>query len=71
LARKASELTSFEDADKLDTLAAALAAVGDFAEAVRRQEEALAFPEFDKTHGKGARRRLELYRQGKPFTASR
>jgi tetratricopeptide (TPR) repeat protein len=71
LAQKAAELTSFEDADKLDTLAAAHAAVGNFAEAVRRQEEALAFPEFDKTQGKAARRRLELYRQGKPYTQSR
>lgn len=71
LAQKAAELTSFEDGDKLDTLAAALAATGNFKEAVRRQEEALAFPDFERVQGKAARSRLELYRQGKPYTQPR
>lgn len=71
LAQKAVELSNSKDADKLDTLAAALAAAGNFKEAVRRQEQALAFPEFERTHGKGASRRLELYRQGKPYIEAR
>lgn len=71
LALKAVELSRREDGDKLDTLAAAYAANGNFKEAVRVQEEALAFPEFEKTQGKAARRRLELYHQGRPYTESR
>ena len=71
LAQKAVELTSFEDADKLDTLAAALAANGKFPDAVSRQEEALKFPDFEKEQGRAARGRLELYRQGKPYVQSR
>ena len=71
LAQKAVELTSFEDADKLDTLAAALAANGKFADAISRQEEALKFPDFEKEQGRAARGRLTLYRQGKPYVQSR
>ncbi len=53
-ATKACELGGWKDADHLDTLAAALADAGEFAEAVRRQEEALGL----LTKG--------LYRSGRP-----
>lgn len=66
LAKRACELSSWEDPMYLDTLAAAYAELGDFQEAVRWQEKALAFPEFEKTGG-GAKARLALYRSGKPY----
>ena len=64
-ATKACELTQWKNATYIDTLAAAHAEDGDFAQAVRRQEEALAYPEFDKTDGKNARSRLKLYKSKK------
>ena len=51
----------------IDTLAAAHAQLAEFAEAVRRQKEALDFPEFDKTQGPPARDRLALYESGRPY----
>ena len=67
LARKAADLSASKDADILDTLAAAYAEAGNFAEAVRWQEKALEFSEFAKNQGDAARKRLELYRKGQPF----
>ena len=46
LATKACELTKWKNASYVDTLAAAHAEDGNYQEAVRRQEEALAVPEF-------------------------
>ena len=67
LARKAAELSESKDADILDTLAAAYAEAGVYSEAVRWQEKALEFPEFAKTQGDAARKRIELYRKGQPY----
>ena len=67
LARKAAELSDAKDADILDTLAAAYAEAGVYSEAVRWQEKALEFPEFAKTQGDAARKRIELYRKGQPY----
>ena len=66
-ARQACELTKWREANALDTLAAAYAAAGDFAEAVRWQEKALEDSAFAKTNGARARARLALYRAGKPY----
>jgi tetratricopeptide (TPR) repeat protein/serine/threonine protein kinase len=67
LARKACDLTSNRNGAYLDTLAAAYAEAGDFALAVRCQEQALALPEFKNKKGDPARARLDLYKQKKPF----
>lgn len=53
----------------LDTLAAALAESGDFAEAVAAQEKALRDADFERISGPAARARLALYRAGKAFHA--
>ena len=60
-------LSESKDADILDTLAAAYAEAGVYSEAVRWQEKALEFPEFAKTQGDAARKRIELYRKGQPY----
>jgi hypothetical protein len=66
-AKRACELSGWKLAEQIDTLAAAYAEVGDFAKAVEYQEQALADKGFVKEHGKGARERLELYRDKKPY----
>lgn len=62
---KTAVALSKNSAHIIDTLAAAHAEAGDFAEAVRRQEEALRDPAFknDAT----ARERLELYKKMQPY----
>lgn len=66
LAKKACELTGWQDPDTLGTLAAAYAEAGDFDEAVRWQNKALEFPEYGKEEGK-ASQRLRLYKERKPY----
>jgi tetratricopeptide (TPR) repeat protein len=65
-AKKALELNTWK-AFGLDTLAAALAEVGRFDEAVKCQTEALADPAFQRFYGEEGRQRLELYKNNKPF----
>ena len=60
-AKKGLELAP-KDADLMDTLAAAYAEIGDFAEAVRMEERAIAI-----TNNAGYRSRLELYKKMQPF----
>jgi tetratricopeptide (TPR) repeat protein len=67
LATKACAATGHEDGMFLDTLAAAHAEAGRFADAVKAQEKALADPAYAKRYGDGGRERLKLYKQGKPF----
>lgn len=71
LAREACEITEWRKADYLDTYAAACAQAGDFNEAVRQQERALASPEFETRMGIAARARLASYRDGQPFIEDR
>ena len=66
-ARKAAELTKGEDANTLDTLAAAYAEGGNFEDAIKWENKALSFPEFAKSSGDEARKRLQLYTERKPY----
>jgi tetratricopeptide (TPR) repeat protein len=73
LAERAVALTRGQDANALEALAAALAAAGRFESAVQTVERALAAlgPGADRMLVAGARRRLALYREGKPYLESR
>ena len=64
-ATRACELTSWKDATNLDTLAAAYAESENFDEAVKWQEQAIAFasPAIKATFES----RIVLYRDGKPY----
>ena len=66
-ALKAAELTDWKDPLKLETLAAAYAEKGSFEEAIKWQEKALTFPEYEKEHGLKARERLQFYRDRKSY----
>jgi tetratricopeptide (TPR) repeat protein len=66
-AKKAVDMIKYRDGRFLDTLAAAYAEVGEFDKAVETQQKALDDPEFMKDDGDGARKRLALYRDKKPF----
>jgi serine/threonine-protein kinase len=64
---RACEAARWVGGSYLDTLAAAYAEAGRFADAARSQERALRDAKFADKEGKVARERLELYRQGKPY----
>jgi tetratricopeptide (TPR) repeat protein len=68
-AQKACELTGYNRADFLDTLAAAYAAAGNFGEAVETTEKALKLAEGtnEKELAKEIGKRLELYKAGQPY----
>ena len=66
-ARKACELSGWKDANDMGTLAAAYAESSDFDEAIRWQTKAMQTLAADAEYVKGARERLALYRQGKPY----
>jgi tetratricopeptide (TPR) repeat protein len=66
-ATRACERSQWIEANRLDTLAAALAEVGDFDGAVRRQEQAVA-RKFESASAQAeAEARLQLYREHKPY----
>ena len=69
LAERASELTNNQSAEVLDTLGAAYAAAGQFDPAVATAQAAFALASTARADKLSAaiRRRLELYRQGKPY----
>lgn len=67
LAKKACALSGWANAAHLDTLAAAYAEAGDFAQAVKWQEKALADPSFQGAEQKDAQARLALYKARKPY----
>ena len=64
-ATKACELTGYEKADVLDTLAAACAEAGQFEQAVARAKQALE--KASEPEKKPIQARLNLYESGKPF----
>jgi eukaryotic-like serine/threonine-protein kinase len=67
LATRACELSAWKEGNYIDTLAAALAEAGDFGRAVAEQKRALSFPEFERTAGAVARKRLALYERNQPY----
>lgn len=67
LALTACELTRYQEPNYIDTLAAAHAEAGEFDEALRLQQKAIDFPEFEKRFGREARSRLELYAARRPY----
>lgn len=66
-ARKACELTQWKMWQCLGTLAAAYAEAGDFAQAVKYQQQALAEPKLSANERADETARLQLYQAGKPF----
>ncbi len=66
-ARKACELTAWKDAGSLDSLAAACAECGRFAEAVQWQQKGIELGYPDEQSAAEARQRLQLYAEQKPF----
>ena len=67
LAKKACELSGHKVGTYLDTLAAALAEVGDFGEAVKWQQKALDTGDFPKNELAEAKLRLQMFKDKKPY----
>ena len=67
LAQRACDATNHKDATFLDTLAAADAETGRFADAVRWAQAALALADRDPALKKDVAERLAAYEQGKPW----
>jgi tetratricopeptide (TPR) repeat protein len=64
----ACEATNWSNSSNLGTLAAAYAEAGDFGQALRWHERALADPEYRQTYGEAKLfDRLRLYEQGLPY----
>ena len=70
LASRACRLDKWKDADEIDTLAAACAETGNFAEAERYQLKALSVMEPGEALRAKFQERLALYRAKKPFRAA-
>jgi tetratricopeptide (TPR) repeat protein len=67
-ASRACFLTSWQDGDSIDTLAAAFAEVGDFSQAVSWEQRALTFMKSANGERQSdAAKRLELYKAKQPF----
>ncbi len=69
LARQACDACAWKHAGFLETLAAAHAELGQFEDAIRRQQSALSLAKNDDQQAE-ATARLELYRAGKPYRES-
>ncbi len=67
LATKACELTQWQNAGYIDTLAAAYAEAGDFEKAVKYQTQVLEDAELVKREGTELKDRLELYKAKKKY----
>lgn len=64
---KALEMSRYKDGRLLDTAAAAYAELGNFERAIELQQKAFSDNEFMRDEGEAARKRLQLYRDKKPF----
>lgn len=64
-AMRACEITDWREGDSIDTLAAAFAEVGDFAQAIKYQEQAIGLLAQDQRED--AEARLVLFQQRKPW----
>jgi tetratricopeptide (TPR) repeat protein len=67
MAKKACELTHWQNPGYTDTLAAAYAEAGDFDSAIKYQEEVLKGVHSRPPPNEDSRQRLELYRQHQPY----
>ena len=67
LAKRACERSANREGAHLDTLAAAHAEAGDFAAAVKTQELALEDVGYARKYGDDAQKRLQLYKDKKPY----
>jgi tetratricopeptide (TPR) repeat protein len=67
LATKACELTQWQNAGYIDTLAAAYAEAGDFEKAVKYQTQVLEDEALVLREGSELKDRLDLYKQKKPY----
>jgi len=67
LATQACSLTSWKDPDYLDTLGVAYAEIGEFEQAIKFEKQALQFPQWAEQQGDGAQKRLDLYKERKPY----
>lgn len=66
-ATKACELTDWKEPTSIDVLAAACAETGDFEQSIRYEKQALQASGMNKQFGDQARKRLQLYEEGKPY----
>ncbi len=68
-AKRACELTNYNQPEILDTLAVAYAAAGNFPEAVKTAEEAIVLAEAANKEdmAKEIQQRLQLYKSGQPY----
>ena len=71
LAMKACQLSSWKNAFSIDTLAAAAAATGDYAGAVKYQQQAISTLGMDdrKSELPGMMQRLQIYSSRQPYTS--
>lgn len=67
LAKQVCELSGNHEGTYLDTLAAAHAEAGDFAAAVKTQELALEDKGYARKYGPDAQKRLQFYKDKKPY----
>lgn len=67
LAKRACDITRWKRPEHIDTLAASYAETGDFKNAVKFQEQALAIRELTNPTDGEMEERLSLYKQSKPF----
>jgi len=67
LAKRAAELTKYQDAEVLDSLSVAYAAASQFKQAITTASEALVLAGPDEQLANQIRKQLELYRQEKTY----
>ena len=66
-ATKACELTSWQASYHLASLSVACAEIGKFEEAIKWQRKALESSQYEREEGKEARRRIQLFEEGRPY----